>query len=103
MSALEILKTKDIICDVLRLVEIFPISEQIADIISSYDVAFFFEEAYDYGSISEKYAAVCDNVAPFTIDYFVKHGDSDVLIDELGFSAQKMAQQIEDFLSDEQT
>lgn len=103
MAALEILKTKDIICDVLRLVEIFPISEQIADIISSYDVAFFFEECYDYGSISEKYAAVCDNIAPFTIDYFVKHGDCDVLLDELGFSSERMAQQIEVFLSDEQT
>ena len=103
MTAAEILKSKDIDCDVLRLVEIFPISEKIADIISGYDVAFFFEESYDYGSISEKYAAVCDNVAPFTIDYFVKHGDSTVLLDELGFSAEKMAQQIEDFLNDEQT
>ena len=46
---------------------------------------------------------MCDNVAPFTIDYFVKHGDSTVLLDELGFSAEKMAQQIEDFLNDEQT
>ena len=102
-SAVEILKSKDIICDVLRLVEIFPISEKIADIISEYDVAFFFEECYDYGSISEKYAAVCDNVAPFTIDYFVKHGDCSVLLDELGFSAEKMAEQIEGFLNDEPT
>jgi 1-deoxy-D-xylulose-5-phosphate synthase len=103
MAAVEILKSKDIACDVLRLVEIFPISEKIADIISSYDVAFFFEEGYDYGSISEKYAAVWDNVTQFTIDYFVKHGDSTVLLDELGFSPEKMAQQIEDFLNDEQT
>ena len=103
MSAVEILKSKDIQCDVLRLVEIFPISEKIADIISAYDVAFFFEESYDYGSVSEKYSTVCDNIAAFTIDYFVKHGDCDVLLDELGFSAQKMAEQIEEFLNDEQT
>lgn len=103
MSAAEILSSKDVVCDVLRLVEIFPISERIADIISSYDVAFFFEESYDHGSISEKYAAVCDNVAPYTIEYFVKHGECEDLLDELGFSPEKMAQQIEDFLNDEQT
>ncbi len=103
MTAVEILRSRDIKCDVLRLVEIFPIKEEIADIISSYDVAFFFEECYDYGSISEKYSAVCDNIAPFTIDYFVKHGNCDVLLDELGFSAEKMSHQIEAFLNDEQT
>lgn len=102
MSAVEILRSRDIICDVLRLVEVFPINDKAAEIISSYDVAFFFEESYDYGSVSEKYSTVCENIAAFTIDYFVKHGDCDVLLDELGFSAQKMAQQIEEFLNDDQ-
>ena len=63
----------------------------------------FFEESYDSGSVSEKYSTVCDNLAAFTIDYFVKHGDCDVLLDELGFSAEKIASQVEDFLSDDQT
>ena len=103
MSAVEILKSKDIACDVLRLVEIFPINESVADIISAYDAAMFFEESYDCGSVSEKYSTVCDNLAAFTIDYFVKHGDCDVLLDELGFSAEKIASQVEDFLSDDQT
>lgn len=103
VTASEILASHDIKCDLLRLVEIFPISDEIAQIMSKYQVVFFFEECYDYGSVSEKYSAVCDNIAPFTIDTFVRHGDCDTLLDELGFSPEKMAEHIEEFLTDEQT
>lgn len=97
-SAAEILRNKDIKCDLLKIVKIFPLQEEITDIISKYDIVFFFEEAYDYGSISEKYSAVCGNIAPYTIKYFVKHGNCDDLIDELGFSADKIAKTVEEFL-----
>jgi 1-deoxy-D-xylulose-5-phosphate synthase len=63
----------------------------------------FFEESYDCGSISEKYAALCPNVAAFTIEYFVKHGECDRLLDELGFSPDKIAAVTEEFLNSEQT
>ena len=58
-------------------------------------------QAYYCGSISEKYASICPNVAQFAIDGFVKHGKCDVLLDELGFSAEKMADTVEGFLKDE--
>ena len=102
-EAAEILKQKGIRCDVLKLVEIFPMSEKISDIISQYDTAFFFEECYENGSISEKYSAVCGNIASFTINNFVKHGECDSILHKLGFSPDRMAQQIEDFLTNEQT
>ena len=102
LSACEILKNRHIECDTLKLVKIFPIEEEIIDIISSYKLVFFFEEAYYHGSISEKYAAVCSNIAPVAIDYFVKHGNVPDLLDELNLSPEKMADQIEDFLSYEQ-
>lgn len=99
LSACEILKNRHIECDTLKLIKIFPMEEEIIDIISSYKLVFFFEESYYHGSISEKYAAVCSNIAPVAIDYFVKHGNVNDLLDELNLSADKIADQIEEFLS----
>ena len=100
-TAIEILRNRDIKCDVIKLVNIFPIDNEVVDIMSAYDAVLFFEEAYYCGSISEKYASICPNVAQFAIDGFVKHGKCDVLLDELGFSAEKMADTVEGFLKDE--
>ena len=97
-KACEILKNNHIDCDTLKLIRIFPIEDEIIDIISSYKLVFFFEESYYHGSISEKYAALCNNVAPIAIDDFVKHGKPADLLDELGLSPQKMAEQITGFL-----
>ena len=102
LTAIEILNNKGIRCDLLRLVEIYPINEKVAEIISGYDVAFFFEEVYDCGSISEKYSSVCDNVASFTIDHFIKHGECSDILNELGFSSEQMSSQIEAFINDGQ-
>lgn len=101
VAACEILKSRQIECDTLKIVKIFPIEDEIIDIISSYKLVFFFEEAYYNGSISEKYSAVCGNVAPVAIYDFVKHGDTSSLLDQLNLSPEKMADQIEDFLSHE--
>ena len=100
-TAIEILRNRDIKCDIIKLVNIFPIDNEVVDIMSAYDAVLFFEEAYYCGSISEKYASICPNVAQFAIDGFVKHGKCDVLLDELGFSAEKMADTVEGFLKDE--
>lgn len=101
-SAVELLRNKEINCDILKLVSIFPLQEEISDIISGYDLVFFFEESYDYGSISEKYSSLCNNIIPVTINYFVKHGECNNLLDELGFSPEKIADKVEDFLNNEQ-
>lgn len=76
---------------------IFPIDNEVVDIMSAYDAVLFFEEAYYCGSISEKYASICPNVAQFAIDGFVKHGKCDVLLDELGFQQRKWLIQLRAF------
>lgn len=102
-SAVEILRNKDIKCDMLKLVNIFPISNEVAQIIDNYDRVFFFEEAYFSGGIGEKYASICNNVETHGIYDFVEHGKCDVLLDKLGLSAQKIAGRIEDYVKNEQT
>ena len=77
-------------CDVLKLVKIFPIEDEIVKIIKEYDKVYFFEEAYKFGSLSEKMAAECGNIEAFAIGDYVHHGETADLLDELGLSAEKI-------------
>ena len=97
LKAQEQLNNSDITFDALKLVKVFPISNETVDIMSSYDAVFFFEECYKFGSISEKYSAVCSNVVSFAINGFVKHGEVHSLLDEQGLSAEKIASRIKEF------
>ena len=97
--AKSLLLNNDIECDFLKLVKIFPVSDEILDIISSYKRVIFFEESYIGGSISEKYAAVCPNVIPIALSGFIRHAPVDVLLDENGLSAEKMAKKVEDIIN----
>ena len=99
--AASILENKNIKCDTLKLVKVYPLSENVVDIVRGYDKVFFFEESYRSGSLSEKLSAVCGNVEGFAIDGFVTHGETDELLDELGLSAEKIAMTIEERLNDE--
>ena len=94
-----ILNNKDIKCDILKLVKIYPISDEILDIISKYKKVIFFEESYIRGGIGEKYSSVCPNVIPVAITGFVRHAPVDVLLDENGLSAEKMAMKTEDIIN----
>ena len=95
-NAANILKEKGIICDTLKLVKVFPLADDVADLVNGYDKVLFFEEAYADGSISEKLSAVCGNVETFNIKGLVHHGDPDTLLDELGLSAEKIAHTVEE-------
>ncbi|MBR6102774.1 MAG: 1-deoxy-D-xylulose-5-phosphate synthase [Ruminococcus sp.] len=97
LKAQEMLHNREVVFDTLKLVKIFPTEQRVADIISRYDAVLFFEESYKYGSISEKYSAVCPNVVSFAINGFVKHGEAHALLDECGLSAEKIAGKIEEF------
>ena len=94
-----ILNNKDIKCDILKLVRIYPIEDEILDIISKYKNVIFFEESYIRGSISEKYSAVCPNVIPVALTGFIRHAPVDFLLDENGLSAEKMAKKVEDIIN----
>lgn len=90
------LNKKGIDCDLLKLVKVFPLSENIIETVRRYKKVFFFEEAYANGSLSEKLSAMCGNVEAFNIKGFVSHGEPNTLLDELGLSADKIAKTIEE-------
>jgi 1-deoxy-D-xylulose-5-phosphate synthase len=94
VKAHEILGGEGISFDILKLIEIFPISDSAVEIMKNYDKVIFFEECYKYGSIGEKYSALTGNCECVAIDGFVRHGEPSVLLDELGLSAEKMAEKI---------
>ena len=100
-KAAALLEEKGIVCDTLKLVKVFPLSDKVKKIVDSYDRVYFFEEAYRCGSLSEKLAAVCPAVKSFAIDGFVSHGEPAQLLDELGLSAEKIAEKVEELVNDE--
>ena len=95
-KAADILKKQGIVCDILKLVKVFPLSDDIVKIAKGYDKVLFFEEAYANGSISEKFSALCGNVEAFNIKGLVPHGEPNTLLDELGLSSEKIAQTAEE-------
>ena len=97
LKAAELLNNEGIVFDVLKLVKVFPVEQELLDIVSGYDNALFFEECYRYGSVAEKYSAVCQNVHSTAIKGFVKHGCTNDLLDELGLSPEKIAEQIREY------
>ena len=100
-AAKAMLEQKGISCDVMKLVKLFPMSDEAARIMRSYGKVFFFEESYRYGSLGEKYKADCPQAEITAIEGFVKHGETDDLLDELGLSAEKMAEKIEGYVENE--
>ncbi|MBE6837272.1 MAG: 1-deoxy-D-xylulose-5-phosphate synthase [Ruminococcus sp.] len=84
--------------DLLKIVNVFPISDEIKDIISKYENVLFFEESYYDGSISQKISAEFDNVKSFTINGFVKQMSICEAYEQLGFSIDKIIQTIKEHL-----
>ncbi len=93
------LANKDIKCDVLKLVKIHPVSDEIIEILSKYKTVIFFEESYIGGCIGEKYASILPNVISVALGGFIRHAPVDVLLDENGLSAEKMANKVEEINS----
>lgn len=83
--------------DTLKLIKIFPIENELLDIVDRYDAVFFFEEVYKYGSISEKYSSICRNVVPFALEGFIRHGSVSELLDECHLSPKGIADRIKEF------
>lgn len=86
--------------DILKIVDIFPLSQKAAEIMRGYDKVFFFEESYRFGGIGEKYAAMGIPLELVAIDGYVEHGKVSQLLDDLGLSADKMKDRIESYFTD---
>lgn len=94
LKAADILADSGVQCDILKLINIFPINARVKKIIKNYDKVFFFEESYYNGSVSQKLAAEFDNVIPLAINKYVKQETVEQAFSELGFTAGQMAETV---------
>lgn len=103
LTAQDIVRGRGFDFDIIKPVRIFPIGDSFIDKLKGYERVFVFEECFEYGSLGEKYAAMgasCDRTA---VGGFVKHGSTRSLLDELGLSAEQMAEKIIGYFENEKT
>ncbi len=93
-KAAKSLTADGITVDTLSLIRIFPIEQKILSLMKEYKKVIFFEEAYYSGCLAEKYSAKLNNIESHAIYDFVPHGKPSALLDELGLSADKMAETV---------
>ncbi|MCD7823829.1 MAG: 1-deoxy-D-xylulose-5-phosphate synthase [Oscillospiraceae bacterium] len=60
-------------CDFMKLVKVFPFSDEITSTISRYKKIYIFEESEYEGSIGQKLKSICPNVESHAINGFVPH------------------------------
>ncbi len=84
--------------DLLKLVNIFPISDEIKSIISKYEKVLFFEECYYNGSISQKISAEFNNVKCYAVNEYVKQMSIAEAYENLGFSVEKLEKTIKEHI-----
>lgn len=89
-KAAERLSADGIKADVLKLVQIFPVKDQVFDIISGYEKAYFFEEGILNGSIAQQISSVNFAIKIYAIENFVKHSSVFEAIDSVGLSSDKI-------------
>ncbi len=82
--------------DSLRLLKIYPISDEIVELINSYRTSYIFEESSCSGSLGEKLSARCANLIPFGINGFVQHMSVSEAFDLYGLSEEKIFEVIGD-------
>ena len=97
--AYSMLKNKDMEFDILKLVKIYPVSDEVVDIMSKYKRVVFFEECYINGSIGEKYSSLCGNIELVAFDKFIRSAHVDELLDENGMSPEKIALKAEEVIN----
>lgn len=102
-EAVETLKSQGIKCDTLKLINIFPVTDEVRKIINSYKNVVFFEESSYNGSLSQKYQAEFGNVKAYAIDGFVKQQTAQQAFEEIGFTPEAIAERIRKSIDAEQT
>ncbi|MBZ4669756.1 MAG: 1-deoxy-D-xylulose-5-phosphate synthase [Oscillospiraceae bacterium] len=96
LKAQKFLSDEGIFCDMLKMVKIFPVEEEIIEILKNYKNIFFFEEGIRAGGIAEHIASRLVD-ADFSgrmhisaINGFVKQASVSSALDNVGLSASKM-------------
>jgi len=82
--------------DHLRLLKIFPISDEIVELINSYKKSYMFEEASYSGSLGEKLSARCRRLESFGINGYVQHMSIREALELYGLSEDKIYEIIGD-------
>lgn len=90
LKAREMLVDDGVKIDVLKLVQVFPIKEQVLDIISEYENIYFFEEGMLNGSIAQKVASLSNKIKMFAVNDFVKHSSVAQALDSVGLSGNEI-------------
>lgn len=90
LKAREKLADDGIKIDVLKLVQVFPIKEQVLDIMSEYENVYFFEEGMLNGSIAQKAASQKCGIKIFAVNDFVKQSSVAQALDSVGLSGDKI-------------
>lgn len=89
-KAREMLSNVGIMTDTLKLVQIFPIKEQVFEIISEYEMVYFFEEGIINGSIAQKIASIRSDIKIYAVNDFVKQSSVSEALDFVGLSCDKI-------------
>ena len=85
-------------CDLLKLTRIWPLADDLAEEIGSYNRIVFFEECMDSGSISEKVADILvksgykSEYSRVTATGYVKQASVQECLDNIGLTSGKMAE-----------
>ncbi len=77
-------------CDFMKLIKVFPICNEIVDIISRYKKAYVFEECEYEGSIGQKLKSLCSNIETHAIVGFVPHMKVCEALDLCGLSENQI-------------
>lgn len=89
MSAAEVL-----VCDCLRLVNIFPICDEVQEIIGKYKEVYVFEESSRSGGIGEKLAESAENIEIRAVSGFVPHMKVCEALELYGFTTERIVEEI---------
>ena len=76
--------------------KIFPISDEIVELINSYKKSYMFEEASYSGSLGEKLSARCRRLESFGINGYVQHMSIREALELYGLSEDKIYEIIGD-------
>jgi 1-deoxy-D-xylulose-5-phosphate synthase len=96
LKAQKLLSDEGIFCDMLKMVKIFPVEEEIIEILKNYKNIFFFEEGIKAGGIAEHIASrlvdagFSGRMHISAINGFVKQASVSSALDNVGLSASKM-------------
>lgn len=104
LSVAEAVREKDLPCDILKLIKIFPIERAVTELCTGYEKIIIFEESYRNGGIGEHLTYELNRVGYKgkiiinAISGFVRHAGTDSILKRFGLDAEGVARIISENL-----